>query len=171
MIIREPILSDVSNIAKIHVDTWRTAYRGIVPDKYLEELSYEKKAKAWESIINGEIKDSRYIFIAEDEDHGVIGFVTCGAEREGDAVYRGELYAIYVTDEYQNSGVGGLLFKRVTEKLIELGFNSMLIWALEDNHKARRFYEIKGGKKIKEKCVDIGGEKLKEVAYGWEFYQ
>lgn len=167
MIIREATLKDAAGIAKVHIDSWRTTYKGIVNDDHLNNLSYTKKEKAWINIITEAEKSIKYIYVAEDEENGIIGFTSCGIERDGNIQFKGELYAIYVIKEYQNKGVGKLLFNHVVEKLNELNLHSMLIWALEKNIQASRFYELMGGKKVKEKYITIGNETFKEVGYGW----
>lgn len=96
-----------------------------------------------------------------------MGFASCGIERGNDNLYEGELYAIYINKNNQNKGVGKLLFNCVLKRLTELEFNSMLIWALEDNHQACQFYESMGGIKVKEKDIEIGNDMLRELAYKW----
>lgn len=167
MIIREAILEDALSIAKVHIDSWKTTYKGIIEEEYLSGLSYEKKENSCQNIISGAPKENKYIFVAEDKENGIVGFACCGNEREGDTLYKGELVAIYIIEECQSKGIGNLLFKRVVEKLKEVQINSMIIWVLEDNLQGRRFYELKGGKKIKEKHITIGNVTLKEIAYGW----
>lgn len=167
MIIREATLADALSIAKVHIDTWRTTYKGIVSDEYLNGLTYDKKEKIWQNIIDDAMKDEKHIFVAEDEEVGVIGFTSCGPEREGEDLYKGEIYAIYIIKEFQNRGIGKLLFNRVVEKINELKIHSMIIWALEDNHSACNFYKSNGGKKVKEKCIKIGDGTFKEIAYEW----
>lgn len=167
MIIREANINDAFSIAKVHIDTWRTTYKGIVPDEYLNKMDYDQRGKKWQSIISDASKVGKYIFVAEDEVAGIVGFASCGLDRDGDELYKGELYAIYIFKEYQNKGIGRMLLNRVVNKFIELKINSMIIWALENNYTACRFYEANGGKSVKEKYITIGNDTLKEVAYGW----
>lgn len=106
-------------------------------------------------------------FVAETEGGDVIGFATCGPEREGNKTYQGELYAIYLLEEYQRMGLGCRLVSAVAQRLLADGFSSMLLWVLEDNHSARRFYESLGGERVGRKTITIGGADLVEVSYGW----
>lgn len=106
-------------------------------------------------------------FVAETEDGDIVGFANAGPEREGDRAYRGELYAIYILEEYQRTGLGRRLFSSVTRRLLSDGFNSMLLWVLEDNRPACRFYESLGGERVGRKPITIGGADLVGVAYGW----
>ena len=47
MIIREANINDTPSIAKVTVDTWKTAYRSIIDNDYLNNLSYEEREKGW----------------------------------------------------------------------------------------------------------------------------
>lgn len=166
MIVREATRNDVSAIAKVHVDTWRTTYRGIVPDEYLANLSYEQRANSWRRILNHVSEDGSFTYIAEEHAGEVVGFASGGLERTGDPVYKGELMAIYILQNHQGKGIGRCLTQAVAAKLHLLGINSMLAWVLVDNP-ACQFYAALGGNPVYEKELEIGGKSLIEVAYGW----
>lgn len=165
MIIREATLSDAYSIAKVHVDSWKSTYRGLVNDKFLNGLSYDDRESRWSSVINDLERDNKYIYVAEETKHGIIGYAMCGIERESKDPSIGELYGIYIIEEHQNKGIGRLLFNEVSNKLSELNFNTMIIWVLLENYQARKFYELMGGKVVKEKDIIIAGDTLKEIAY------
>ncbi|NBD32627.1 MAG: GNAT family N-acetyltransferase [Cyanobacteria bacterium] len=166
MMIREATQSDVPAISRVHVDTWRTTYRGVVPDEHLANLSYERRANGWYQILNSAPEDGNFTYIAEDESGEIVGFANGGIERTGDPIYRGELTAIYIQQNYQGKGIGRGLVQVVAERLGRLGINSMLVWVLVDNP-ACQFYAALGGKLVHEKELMIGGKPLIEVAYGW----
>lgn len=165
MKIREAKISDASVLAKIRVDAWRTTYKGIISDEYLNSLSYTEQEKRWINTLTNAENDKKSIFVAEDNENGIVGFTTFGVERNEDTFYKGELYAIYILKEHQNKGIGKLLFNTALENLNEMNYNSMIIWALEQNINACRFYELMGGRKVNEKYIAIGDLKLKEIAY------
>lgn len=165
MLIRKAKISDANVLAKIRVDAWHTTYKGIINDEYLNSLSYTEQKKRWINTITNAENDKKSILVAEDNENIIVGFATFGAERNGDSLYKGELYAIYILKEHQNEGIGKLLFNSVVENLNELNYNSMIIWALEQNINACRFYELMGCKKVNEKYITIGDVKLKEIAY------
>lgn len=167
MPIRKAEPADAKSIAKIHIQTWQTAYAGIVPDEYLSSLSYGEREVWWRQILEAN-RPGVGNFVAEVEADGIVGFAQGGPEREGDRTYRGELYAIYVLQPHQRRGFGHRLFLAVTERLILDGFPSMLLWVLQDNRPACRFYEALGGSRINQKTIEIGGANLVEVAYGWK---
>lgn len=163
MKIRKATLADAKGIARVHVDSWIATYRNIVPDTYLDQLSYEAREQLWKENLKANNN-----FVAENDDGEIIGFADGGKERTGKyAALQGELYSIYILPEYQAKGIGRSLIKRVVEHLKENGQHSLLIWVLEDNP-SRGFYEKMGGKEVDRKTLSISGKKLTEIAYGWE---
>ncbi len=161
--IRKAELQDVAGIAKVHVDSWRTTYKGIVPDTFLASLSYGNREKIWASGI-----EQNNVYIAEDDTGQIVGFASGGKERTGKyEAYVGELYAIYLLEGQQGKGLGRKLIQTVVDDLKEKKLNSMLIWALIENP-ACRFYEALGGKEIDTAKIEIDGKKLSEIAYGWD---
>jgi len=163
--IRRAIPSDAMGIANVHVDSWRTTYRGIVPDEHLAALSYDKSSERWSNRLMK--NDDRYaMFVAEDESGKIIGFADGGPERSGDTIYDGELYAIYLLQAYQRQGIGASLVGYVVRYLLEAQFRSMLVWVLVGNP-SRRFYEVLGGQTVREGQIEISGKPLLEIAFGW----
>ncbi|MCE7860365.1 MAG: GNAT family N-acetyltransferase, partial [Chloroflexi bacterium CFX2] len=78
----------------------------------------------------------------------------------------GELFAIYVLRNAQKQGTGKELVYEVVKGMRDLGWESMMVWVLKDNP-SRGFYERLGGSYLAERSIEIGGEPLIEVAYGW----
>ncbi|MBD2309787.1 GNAT family N-acetyltransferase [Chroococcidiopsis sp. FACHB-1243] len=167
MIIREANLHDVQAIARVHVDTWYTTYKGILPESSLAKISDRQREIAWQKIIEDTMSSSQFVDVAENDSGQIIGFANGGKERTSDRTYKGELYAIYILEAYQRQGIGYKLTLYAVNKLSELGFDSMLVWVLADNP-ACRFYENLCGQKVYEKQIERGGVILKEVAYGWQ---
>ena len=166
MTVRVATPADAGSIARVHIDSWRTTYAGVVPAEYLANLSYERRESRWYETLTAN-QPAECIFVAE-EGGNVVGFASGGPERDGDVTYRGELYTVYLLEEHQNRGLGRRLVSAVAQRLLADGFSSMLVWVLEDNHGARRFYESLGGVLVGRKTVAIGGSDLVEVSYGWK---
>ncbi len=162
MLIRVAEATDAAAIAKVHIDSWRATYKGIVPDEHLANLSNERGQQRWQNAIAA---NTEFIYVAED-DGKVVGFACGGPERSGDPIYKGEIYEIYLLPEYQHCGIGRRLTAAIVERLIQAGMTSMLIWVLAKNP-SRAFYEALGGQQIHDKEVTIGDVTLLEVAYGW----
>jgi len=165
MKIREAREGDAVGIAKVHVDSWRTTYRDIIANTFLEALSYDDRERYWQSLLDRTERTS-LLYVAEDDDEEIIGFACGGPEREGNPLYKGEIYAIYVLQEAQRRGIGRQLVTTIVQRLLEQSIESLLIWVLADNA-SRAFYEALGGQYVTEKPIEIGGVKLREVAYGW----
>jgi ribosomal protein S18 acetylase RimI-like enzyme len=165
VLIREATESDAAGVAKVQVDSWRTTYKGIVPDSYIASLSYENRVPRWEEFLAA--LEEQFAFVAETDEKEIIGFVSGGKNRDDDATYQGELYAIYLLESYQRRGTGRLLVEALAERLLRKNLFSMIVWVLAENP-SRAFYESLGGKYVTEKVLSIGGAPLLEVAYGWD---
>ncbi len=164
--IRPASPADAGPLARVHVDSWRTTYDGIVPAEYLASLSYRAWEPRWADILTTD-RPATSSFVAETDGGEVVGFAEGGPEREGNRAYRGELYAIYLLEEYQRQRLGVRLVSAVVRRLLVGGFETMLVWVLEENHGACRFYESLGGEQVGQKTIAIGGAELVEVSYGW----
>ena len=164
MQVRDARPADAAAIAHVHVDSWRTTYKGTVPDDYLARLSSAHRQQMWEE--NPRAATPTRVLMAEDAGGRIVGFAARSTERSGDPLYRGELYAIYLLDSYQHRGIGRDLFAAVVGHLIGQGMDGMLIWVLAANP-SRRFYDAMGGRPVRQQHVEIGGATLEEVAYGW----
>jgi GNAT superfamily N-acetyltransferase len=151
----------------VHVDTWRSAYRGIVPDLYLDGLSYEESERLWQDAIAA---GAGCVFVAQDEG-GIFGFASGGPRerfsRELEE-YAGELQTVYVLPSHKGTGAGGRLVGAVARHLEDHGVHSMLLWVFAENQPARGFYESLGGVPVAEDGFELGGAWLTEVAYGWQ---
>lgn len=165
--IRKAKAADSCGIARVHVDSWRTSYRGVVPGEILSGLSYGERQELWDSILSLSRSGTR-CYVAEAQGPRIIGFACGGPVREGCETYEGEIYTIYLLDEYQRKGLGRRLLLSVAERLFDDGIESFLLWVFKENHAAREFYESMGGELIARKDVKIGSAEVAEVAYGWK---
>jgi len=104
-------------------------------------------------------------YVAEDAGE-VLGFVSGGYERQGDYVYNGEIYALYVLKNYQRQGVGTKLVSTLAKQLNQFSIYSMLVRVLEHNP-YRRFYEKVNGIYLRKHHMPFAGELLNVAAYGW----
>jgi ribosomal protein S18 acetylase RimI-like enzyme len=166
MNIRTAVLEDVNGIVKVHIDSLKTSHIGILPQDFLDNLTHEWSTPRFTEALSKPLKDVS-LFVAENENGQIVGFIWGGPERKGDEVYKGEIYAIYVLNEYQGAGVGRQLVKALVDDLISRNIGSMLVKVLVENISSRRFYEAIGGRKIREGTVIVKGEVYKDVVYGW----
>ena len=161
--IRRAASDDVEGIARVHVDAWKTTYRGIVPQAFLDSLDVSSRAKAWKDAL---AEGRSHIYVAEDGIE-LCGFISGGALREAIEGFDAEVYAVYLLDSVQRRGAGRLLMQRLAETLHGSGFTQVALWVLADNP-SRGFYEHLGGCQIAQKQIRIGDADLLEVAYGWQ---
>lgn len=166
--IREACKTDFVGIAKVRVDTWRVAYKGIVPDDFLESLSYQQIAERWREIFWEDKSPGVVAFVAENEREDIVGIAVCGPEQSQNPVYRSEIYVLYVLPQYQRQGIGHALVAACVQHLVQqLAAETLLIWTMAESP-YRRFYECLGGKVVREKTKEIGGRMTLEIGYGWE---
>lgn len=165
-------IEDVSQIVKINVDTWRTAYKSIFPSEFLQNLSYKEKEIRWRERFNNREKEE-IIYLAETNSKNIIGFSMCSLEQSdrtlkipGISKYIGEIMAIYILQEYQRKHIGTKLVKLVVERLLETNIKTMIVWVLKDSP-YRKFYESLGGKYVGEKMLEYGSTNYRTIAYGW----
>ena len=161
--LRTGTFEDAAAIAAIHVNTWRSAYSGIIPRSYLDALSIVKRRKMWENILSG---SGGIILVAEEKQGGIIGFASFGPSRDDDSHCTGEVYGIYVDTLRWGKGCGRKLMCASEEELKSQGFCSATLWVFQANKKARRFYETAGYEADgSAKTVTIADTELVELRY------
>ncbi len=165
VLIRPADTGDAAGIGKVHARSWQTSYPGIVPDEYLDAIDVDEWSERQRRHL-AEASDGLVSLVAEI-DGQIVGWAVGGPNREPVPDYAGELYAIYLLAEHQRRGVGLKLTVATACWLLAAGMGSMIVWVLEANHRARRFYEALGARYCLEREVEIGGTDLSEVSYGW----
>lgn len=162
-LVRRAETGDAAAIARVHVGSWRTTYRGLLPAGFLASLSERHYTERWARTLDD---PTHRVYVAESSE-GVVGFASGGPERAGEVGFTGELYAIYVLQDAQGHGHGRRLVEAVVRGLRELELPDMIVWVLRQNAPARRFYERLGGVYVREQPITIGSTQLMEVSYGW----
>jgi len=161
---REATAADCLEVASVHVQSWKGSFAGIVPQTFLDEMSVEKRAKAFEK---GFSASSYKMYLAEAPGRGVVGFADFGEPREVIDGYEGELYSIYILPDFQRKGIGERLFNLGAEYLVGIGKRSLYLLTLEVSP-YRPFYEKMGGRIIGRAQIEIEGIKFDELVYGWD---
>ena len=157
---------DAAAIARVHVETWRAAYAGIVPDTYLVTMTESKQALQWNRTIRSAMAPE-VVLVAESADlpgGRVVGFGSCGQARKRPGT--GEVFTLYVAPDWQGRGIGRRLLHGLLAKLKAGGLNQAMVWVLNDNP-ARFFYEALGGRRIAERKERFAGVDLAEAGYAW----
>lgn len=165
--IRPAKAADASSIAKIHVGTWRHAYRGQVPDAYLDSLpaTERERAEKWKETIERDQR-GKCVFVAEDKDT-IVGFCIVNPCRDEDMNEKtGEVGAIYVDAKWIGKGAGSALMKAGLDFLKEGGFTKATLWVLTSHTASREWYEKKGWQLEGKKKVEVRGDMtLDETRY------
>lgn len=145
-------------VSKVYEESWKYAYKGIVPQDYLDSIPKGQ----WAS--NIEQADRKNLVLVQSGI--IIGTSSFGKSRMAEMNGFGEIISLYFLPEYMGKGYGRLLLQAVVSELKKMGFDKVYLWVLEKNRNARRFYE-KCSFVQTERCLfsDIGGKELKEVQY------
>ncbi len=163
--IRQATARDAKAIARVHVDTWRDTYVGIIPDRILLGMSHRRHSAA-RPVEFGKRRNGHTVMVAEDSRAGVVGFGSCGRASYANLPHDGEVYTLYVLADYQGQGIGKRLLGGLFGALLERGSRSALIWVLADNP-ARFFYQAMGGTWVAVRTERLWGTSLSTMAYGW----
>jgi GNAT superfamily N-acetyltransferase len=138
-VIRLAEIVDARPLAEVHIASWQVAYRGLVPDHVLDNLSVSQRTARWRrQLIQNDIET----LVLEIEGRAR-GFTTFGYTRDADLVSTrsGEIYAFYLYPGVWGQGYGAALGEATLERLGQRGFAAAVLWVLQDNQRARRFYE------------------------------
>ena len=143
--IRPATSDDAPALATVHVRSWQWAYRGQVPDAYLEQLgqTLSERIRARRTQLEHLPSDYRY-WVAEQAGQ-VVGFATTRPSEDHDAAsLTGEVLALYLDPEAVGQGIGRVLFQHAVADFRQRGFRQATLWVLESNEHALRFYEAAG---------------------------
>jgi GNAT superfamily N-acetyltransferase len=166
VIIREATVSDAGALARVHVRSWQEAYRGLVPQEYLDGMDPARRLPRWQEMLADD--DIGLTLVAEDERDGVVGFIRLSPSRDTDVDPSevGEVQAVYLLAGYWGRGVGRSLMDAGVRRLVAAGFRELTLWVLATNERARRFYEAAGWRADgSAKSDDSRGFALDEVRY------
>jgi GNAT superfamily N-acetyltransferase len=144
-VIRAAGVKDARQIAVVHVRSWQGAYRGLLPQAYLDGLDPAQRVGRWERSLAEADEASTGVLVA-DAGGTVLGFVAYSPSRDGDADPSrvGEVGAIYLLPSAWGKGVGRQLVDAALLRLAGAGFDWVTLWVLDSNIRARRFYEAGG---------------------------
>jgi ribosomal protein S18 acetylase RimI-like enzyme len=138
--VRAATAADAPAMGHLVVRAWQVAYRGQMPDVYLNDLRAEERAAYWDSMLRRQ--DRRGVILVAERDGAVVGFAAAGPSPDPQGA--GELYAINVDPDHWGAGAGQALLGAAQAKLDQMGFAESVLWILPGNARARRFYELAG---------------------------
>jgi ribosomal protein S18 acetylase RimI-like enzyme len=141
-LIRRADLTDAGTVARIHVESWNVAYRGIMPDDVIARIDLAYRTAFWTE----RIADRAWpVFLIEEDGNGV-AFCQMIATRDADddPTRVGHITSLHVLPHLRGRGYGRALLDEVFTEFRRRGFNEVTLWVLEENHEARQFYERMG---------------------------
>lgn len=132
MEVRKADAEDSTVVGEVHSSAWKSAYRGIIPDDYIDSDTASKRTEEFlESL-----KDDKCTYFILEESGNAAGIVK--TREENNTL---EIESIYILNECRGKGVGRQFMDFIkTYK----PYDCITLWVLEANTKARRFYEQNG---------------------------
>ncbi len=162
MNIRLSTRADAAELASLHCDAWRYAYRGIIPGISLERMIAKHGPAGWERMHRSGLRA-----LVLEFDKRVAGYATFGRCRMRSVPPLGEIYELYLRPEFLGIGFGKRLFVEARRDLSANVFFGLLVWALADNDLACRFYTALGGRERLRAHERIGGIRLEKIGFVW----
>lgn len=159
-IIREAFINDVVQISRVHIDSWKTAYKGLLPESILKKLTSEDAEQLWAKVLNTNLENVK-VYVAQINDK-IVGF--CSVEK---LKQKSLIHALYVLPEYQRLRIGSKLllaaidyFEAMDCQIVELG--------VLPKNPTINFYEKLHGENVGKKEIDIFGHKTTEQIIRWK---
>lgn len=148
-------MSDVSEIAAIHVDGWRDAYGHLLPPEFYDADSLRRRILMWTAILSPEVLPDR-LFVAESQGH-IAGFAYVGDSQDEDSARPLTLYMIYVRTNQYGTGIGQALLEAAARQ------DPLQLWMAKDNPRAHAFYRRNGFAFDGTERVDHDANDLEEI--------
>ena len=163
MIIKEADIKYIDGISRVHLDSWKSTYKDILPAELFAKRTYNWQKEKWLNRLFNNDNTNEFMYVALTDDDKVMGFATGSIDdpnKEHDSI----LFCLYIDDKYHKCGIGRKLVDKVKSKLKKQGAKDMVLWAYKDNT-ACNFYEHIGGKREKEVTESVGGRDINEVSF------
>ena len=159
--IRNALYEDAENLTDCLISCWQVAYKGIIPDDFLDNMIIERNSRVerWKNDISNPGDCEHYCVISGDK---IIGWLTIHK-------VDGEIWAIYLIEEFCGQGYGKEVFDYAINRLKYLGHKQISLWVFKDNMRARRFYEKNGFKFNGENREMTYGKPLVQLKYAFNF--
>jgi ribosomal protein S18 acetylase RimI-like enzyme len=138
IVVRDATPDDAETMGRLHVRAWQAAYRGSMPDAYLDGLNAADRTQMWRDGMARRPDDRPLVAVADGR---VVGHAACGPTDDPDGA--GELSSINVDPDEWGTGAGRALLA-AAETRLATSFDLAVLWVLPANDRARRFYERAG---------------------------
>ncbi len=160
---------DAEAVARVHYEAARRAYRGVLPDELLEEMSYQQRLALWGGLLMSGGAPPR-VELAVRAPEGVVGFAwwrKIDGPKAIAGAFGAEVVALYVLPGQQGQGLGRALLAHTAGRMAAAGLGSCYVWAFEAHVAARGFYEALGGRLIDRDWEVRGDLRVPIVSYAW----
>ncbi len=161
--IRQAIRADADAIARVHVDSWRETYRGLIGEAIIESRTIDRRTAQWTDSLAAA---DRVTFVACIQEV-ICGFASALVRAPSQGEARAYLETLYVMRAAQGAGIGKALLMSTAQELSRRGCNALLLHVLRDNRAARSFYEHLGGRYIKDRIQTDENDRWCDAAYEW----
>jgi ribosomal protein S18 acetylase RimI-like enzyme len=160
--VRLATAADADAIGRVQVESWCAAYTGLMPQDVVDGFDVAGRQARWRQWLSAAPRPRSATFVVEEAGE-VVGFAGVGPSLEGSD--DGELYTIYLHPSRWGTGIGRALMRRAEEALRASGFQSAILYVLEGNHRAERFYRAAGWEEDGSKVDQFQGATVTEVRY------
>ena len=165
--VRRATFEDSAEIANVHINSWREAYKGFVSEDFLNDrpLYFKNRYELWKKVT---LNQSQVTLVAECEEKGVVGFINGTNGRDEGLKDHAEVWSFYLLEKYHGKKIGFELLKTFFSLHVDLGFSKGYVWVFSDNPSIS-FYE-KSGAKFNGKTEEskVGEEVLAEKCFVWD---
>ncbi|HEX9527524.1 MAG TPA: GNAT family N-acetyltransferase [Streptosporangiaceae bacterium] len=166
VVIRAASAADAAQVAAVQREGWFAAYQGIIPTEIIDRVTAPDngarvrqtfRTRPWQHMLVAVTDQATLGPTGEPAASGIVGYASFGPETDvlsapwphplttdGEDGSVAELYALYVHPAWWSTGTGRLLMEQVLARTSEAGYQSITLWVLRDNRRARRFYERAG---------------------------
>jgi ribosomal protein S18 acetylase RimI-like enzyme len=167
VIIREANHQDAAEIANVHINSWREAYVGLLPQEFLDDrpLFFKNRYQLWKKVTRDE---EQVTFVAECSENGIVGFVNGKTARDPEYKDHAEVYAIYLLKKYHHQGLGFQLLKNYFDVFKARGFTKAYLWVLDGNPTIEFYKKAGGVYKGHSKEENLAGQKMTELCFIWD---
>jgi|HubBroStandDraft_6_1064221.scaffolds.fasta_scaffold584726_1 GNAT superfamily N-acetyltransferase len=163
--IREGLEQDLDSIARVLVNGWRTTFRRLLSDEFLQGMTVENQVERHRRTM---LAGAASYFVAHSrQTDAIVGFVSGGPIRHPVPRYEAELYALYLQRSFQGQGIGAKLVKTLARRMVVQEMPRMLVWVLAINPN-RAFYERLGARPLTTNMLKLGPDEVEEIAYVWD---
>jgi len=166
IVIKRATDQDVETISRIYASSWKSAYKGLIPQQFLDELEEDR----WVDAFQGWLKAGSVTALLIYDKELPFGCIAYGKSRDEKLPKWGEIISIYLLPEYFGKGYGHRLLKAALNDMKSAGYDHIYLWVLEENKRAREFYIRNGFTSSNDKhAFGIKNKPLNNIRYTYSF--